>query len=41
MAKVGASGQLNFSGGVKDSGGRVPDAILYPGTEAGRRIRGQ
>ncbi|MFI0877666.1 DNA sulfur modification protein DndB [Streptomyces parvus] len=40
-AKAGASGRLNFSGGVKDSGGRVADAILYPGTEAGRRIRGQ
>ncbi|OKJ45220.1 DNA-sulfur modification-associated family protein [Streptomyces sp. CB01580] len=40
-AKSGASGRLNFSGGVKDSGGRVADAILYPGTEAGRRIRGR
>ncbi|MCX5339474.1 hypothetical protein [Streptomyces atratus] len=40
-SKSGASGRLNFSGGVKDSGGRVADAILYPGTEAGRRIRGQ
>ncbi|MFE7403791.1 hypothetical protein [Streptomyces sp. NPDC057557] len=40
-AKSGTSGRLNFSGGVKDSGGRVADAILYPGTEAGRRIRGQ
>ncbi|NEC10198.1 DNA sulfur modification protein DndB [Streptomyces sp. SID7909] len=40
-AKAGASGRLNFSGGVKDSGGRVADALLYPGTEAGRRIRGQ
>ncbi|WP_344013634.1 DNA sulfur modification protein DndB [Streptomyces thermospinosisporus] len=39
-AKTGASGRLNFSGGVKDSGGRVADAILYPATEAGRRIRG-
>lgn len=39
-AKAGASGRLNFSGGVKDSGGRVADAILYPETEAGRRIRG-
>ncbi|MGV9732429.1 hypothetical protein ACWDUE_34375, partial [Streptomyces albogriseolus] len=29
-----------FSGGVKDSGGRVAEAILYPATEAGRRIRG-
>ncbi|MFE8010532.1 hypothetical protein [Streptomyces sp. NPDC057418] len=40
-AKAGATGRLNFSGGVKDSGGRVADALLYPGTEAGRRIRGQ
>ncbi|MGJ7875783.1 DNA sulfur modification protein DndB [Streptomyces rochei] len=39
-AKTGASGRLNFSGGVKDSGGRVADAILYPATETGRRIRG-
>ncbi|MFF3842870.1 DNA sulfur modification protein DndB [Streptomyces sp. NPDC001930] len=39
-AKAGVSGRLNFSGGVKDSGGRVADAILYPATEAGRRIRG-
>ncbi|MFE6698415.1 DNA sulfur modification protein DndB [Streptomyces sp. NPDC057718] len=40
-AKAGASGRLNFSGGAKDSGGRVADAILYPATETGRRIRGQ
>ncbi|MGW0858392.1 DNA sulfur modification protein DndB [Streptomyces sp. NPDC002690] len=40
-AKAGAGGRLNFSGGVKDSGGRVADAILYPATEAGLRIRGQ
>lgn len=40
-AKAGATGRLNFSGGVKDSGGRVADAILYPATEAGRKIRGQ
>ncbi|WP_425245592.1 DNA sulfur modification protein DndB [Streptomyces sp. NEAU-NA10] len=39
-AKTGSSGRLNFSGGVKDSGGRVADAILYPATETGRRIRG-
>ncbi|MFF2774567.1 DNA sulfur modification protein DndB [Streptomyces sp. NPDC058052] len=39
-AKAGTSGRLNFSGGVKDSGGRVADAILYPATEAGRKIRG-
>ncbi|MFE2279558.1 DNA sulfur modification protein DndB [Streptomyces sp. NPDC059454] len=38
-AKANASGRLNF-GGVKDSGGRVADAILYPATEAGRKIRG-
>ncbi|MET8116158.1 hypothetical protein [Streptomyces prasinus] len=38
-AKAGTSGRLNFSG-VKDSGGRVADAILYPATETGRRIRG-
>lgn len=37
-AKTGTSGRLNFSGGVKDSGGRVAEAILYPATEAGRRI---
>ncbi|MEV6794443.1 DNA sulfur modification protein DndB [Streptomyces sp. NPDC051320] len=40
-AKASASGRLNFSGGVKDSGGRVADAILGSGTEAGRKIRGQ
>ncbi|MEV7513782.1 DNA sulfur modification protein DndB [Streptomyces diastaticus] len=39
-AKTGTSGRLNFSGGVKDSGGRVADAILYPSTEAGRKVRG-
>ncbi|MFJ3617007.1 DNA sulfur modification protein DndB [Streptomyces iakyrus] len=39
-AKSGTSGRLNFSGGVKDSGGRVAEAILYPATEAGRRVRG-
>ncbi|CAL9401687.1 hypothetical protein SUDANB171_01469 [Streptomyces sp. enrichment culture] len=39
-AKTGTTGRLNFSGGVKDSGGRVADAILYPDTEAGRKIRG-
>ncbi|MFF0170460.1 hypothetical protein [Streptomyces prasinus] len=38
-AKAGTSGCLNCSG-VKDSGGRVADAILYPATETGRRIRG-
>lgn len=40
-AKASATGRLNFGGGVRDSGGRVADVILYPGTEAGRRIRGQ
>lgn len=40
-AKASTTGRLNFSGGVKDSGGRVADAILYPATETGRRIRGQ
>ncbi|WP_328718455.1 hypothetical protein OHT52_02540 [Streptomyces sp. NBC_00247] len=40
-AKASASGRLNFSGGVKDSGGRVADAILYPATEAGRKTRGR
>ncbi|WP_079127574.1 DNA sulfur modification protein DndB [Streptomyces sp. TP-A0874] len=39
-AKTGTTGRLNFSGGVKDSGGRVADAILYPATDAGRKIRG-
>lgn len=39
-AKTGTTGRLNFSGGVKDSGGRVADAILYPATESGRKIRG-
>jgi hypothetical protein len=39
-AKTGTSGRLNFSGGVKDSGGRVAEAILYPATETGCRIRG-
>ncbi|MHB9854807.1 DNA sulfur modification protein DndB [Streptomyces krungchingensis] len=39
-AKAGTSGRLNFSGGVKGSGGRVADAIIYPATEAGRKIRG-
>jgi hypothetical protein len=31
---------ISFAGGVKDSGGRVADAILYPHTQAGRKIRG-
>ncbi|MGX5186571.1 DNA sulfur modification protein DndB [Streptomyces avermitilis] len=39
-AKAGASGRLNFAGGVRDSGGRVADAVLYPATETGRKIRG-
>ncbi|GLY24451.1 DNA sulfur modification protein DndB [Micromonospora sp. NBRC 101691] len=39
-ASANASGVLNFGGGAKDSGGRVADAILYPDTETGRKIRG-
>ncbi|MFF6947475.1 hypothetical protein ACFZAD_02300 [Streptomyces iakyrus] len=39
-AKTGTSGRLDFSGGVKDSGGRGAEEILYPATKAGRRIRG-
>ncbi|MFE9996866.1 DNA sulfur modification protein DndB [Streptomyces avermitilis] len=39
-AKAGVSGRLNFAGGVRDSGGRVADAVLYPATETGRKIRG-
>ncbi|MEU3494446.1 DNA sulfur modification protein DndB [Kitasatospora cineracea] len=31
---------VSFAGGAKDSGGRVADAILYPSTELGRKIRG-
>jgi hypothetical protein len=32
---------ISFPGGVKDSGGRVADAILYPHTQPGRKIRGE
>ena len=39
-ASANASGALNFGGGAKDSGGRVADALLYPDTEYGRKIRG-
>lgn len=39
-ASANADGVLNFGGGAKDSGGRVADAILYPDTETGRKIRG-
>jgi hypothetical protein len=39
-ASANASGVLNFGGGAKDSGGRVADALLYPDSEHGRRIRG-
>ncbi|WP_007023555.1 hypothetical protein [Saccharomonospora iraqiensis] len=35
-----AKGTLNFGGGAKDAGGRVADALLYPDSEHGRRIRG-
>ncbi|WP_166028500.1 DNA sulfur modification protein DndB [Streptomyces chilikensis] len=40
-ATVGATGRLNFSGGVKDSGGRVAGALLNPHTDLGRKIRGR
>ncbi|SCG14845.1 DNA-sulfur modification-associated [Micromonospora echinofusca] len=39
-ASANSAGTLNFGGGAKDSGGRVADAILYPDTESGRKIRG-
>ncbi|MEX3107103.1 MULTISPECIES: DNA sulfur modification protein DndB [unclassified Streptomyces] len=39
-ASANASGVLNFGGGAKDSGGRVADALLYPDSKHGRRIRG-
>lgn len=39
-ASANQSGFLNFRGGAKDAGGRVADAILYPETEFGRKIRG-
>ena len=40
-ASANAAGVLNFGGGAKDSGGRVAEAILYPDTESGRKIRGR
>ncbi|MGI5145110.1 DNA sulfur modification protein DndB [Plantactinospora sp. CA-294935] len=40
-ASANAAGVLNFGGGAKDSGGRVADAILYPDSESGRKIRGR
>ncbi|MEV0611084.1 DNA sulfur modification protein DndB [Polymorphospora rubra] len=40
-ASANSTGVLNFGGGAKDSGGRVADAILYPDTESGRKIRGR
>ncbi len=40
-ASVGSSGRLNFSGGVKDSAGRVAGALLDPHSELGRKIRGR
>ncbi|PNV31718.1 hypothetical protein C1708_04820 [Streptomyces sp. DH-12] len=39
-ASVGSSGRLNFSGGVRDSAGRVAGALLDPHGELGRKIRG-
>ncbi|MGA5517917.1 DNA sulfur modification protein DndB [Streptomyces pseudogriseolus] len=39
-ASVGATGRLNFSGGVKDSAGRVAGALLDPHSELGRKVRG-
>ncbi|MER8062736.1 MULTISPECIES: DNA sulfur modification protein DndB [unclassified Streptomyces] len=39
--KATATGGISFAGGVKDSGGRVADAILFPDTENGRKIRSQ
>lgn len=38
-ASANAASVLNF-GGVKDTGGRVADALLHPETEFGRKIRG-
>lgn len=40
-ASANSAGVLNFGGGAKDSGGRVADAILYPDSESGRKIRGR
>jgi hypothetical protein len=39
-ASLGSSGRLNFSGGVRDSAGRVAGAFLDPHSELGRKIRG-
>ncbi|WP_282082833.1 DNA sulfur modification protein DndB [Streptomyces tendae] len=39
-ASVGSTGRLNFSGGVRDSAGRVAGALLDPHSELGRKIRG-
>ncbi|MFC9887308.1 DNA sulfur modification protein DndB [Streptomyces pilosus] len=39
-ASVGSSGRLNFSGGVRDSAGRVAGALLDPHDGLGRKIRG-
>lgn len=38
---TGNGDAISFAGGVKDSGGRVADAILYPNTQSGRKIRGK
>jgi DndB-like DNA-sulfur modification-associated protein len=35
-----AKGGITFGGGAKDSGGRVADAILLPGSALGQQIRG-
>ncbi|MEU5416586.1 DNA sulfur modification protein DndB [Streptomyces clavifer] len=40
LVKEGQITGVSFAGGAKDSGGRVGDAILYPSTELGRKIRG-
>ena len=37
---ITAPAVLSFRGEAKDSGGRVADAILYPYSEAGCKIRG-
>lgn len=39
--KATAASGISFAGGVKGSGGRVADAILFPDNENGRKIRGQ
>ncbi|MEU6559098.1 DNA sulfur modification protein DndB [Nocardia nova] len=36
---TGKDDGISFAGGVKDSGGRVAEAILYPDTQMGRKIR--